>query len=68
MSRLPASSFTFYFSIFMLSIYVLLAFVILAYQWPAELPQTNRLILASALILYSAYRVYRLVKQRKEEI
>ena len=55
-------------SVFMLSIYVLLAFVILAYQWPADLPKSNRLILASALILYSAYRAYRLIKQRKEEI
>ena len=62
-----ASSVSFYFTIFMLVVYLFLAVVILAMQWPADLPQNNRIILASTLLLYVLYRGYRLMKNRRNE-
>ena len=51
----------------MLAIYLLLAAVILFMQWPADLPQNNRIILAATLLLYVLYRGFRLIKNRKNE-
>jgi len=62
-----ASSVSFYFTLCMLVIYLSLAAVILFLQWPADLPQNNRIILAVTLLLYVGYRGYRLLKTRKNE-
>ena len=51
----------------MLAIYLLLAVVILVLHWPADIPYANRIILASALLLYVLYRGYRLMKKRNDE-
>ena len=62
-----ASPVSFYFTVIMLAVYLLLAIVILTQQWPADLPQSNRIILAVTLLLYVLYRGYRLMKKRRDE-
>ena len=62
-----ASPVSFYFTVMMLAVYLLLAIVILTQQWPADLPQSNRIILAVTLCLYVLYRGYRLMKKRRDE-
>jgi|GEM_PF-4712475 len=62
-----ASPVSFYYTVIMLAVYLLLAIVILTQQWPADLPQNNRIILAVTLLLYVLYRGYRLMKKRKDE-
>ena len=62
-----ASPVSFYFTVMMLAVYLLLAVIILTQQWPADLPLTNRIILAVTLLLYVLYRGYRLMKKRRDE-
>lgn len=51
----------------MLAIYVLLIVLLIGFQWPPDLPASNRIILATAIAVYLVYRVYRMMKNRKEE-
>ena len=62
-----ASPVSFYFTVIMLGVYLMLAVVILTQQWPADLPKSNRIILAVTLFLYVLYRGYRLMKQKRDE-
>jgi hypothetical protein len=65
--KLFAPNRSFVYTVFILAVYAALAIALLTTSWPNGLPSSNRLILAAILIIYVAFRGYRLYKRSISE-
>ena len=61
----PAQTVTQIFTVFMFAVYAGLAAVLLTGFWPEDLPRSNRIFLAAAILLYLAYRIGRMIRKKR---
>lgn len=62
-----ASDLRFFFNLLMVAVYAAMGFAIAVCLLVPDLARLNRIAVASTLLLYAGYRLYKTLKQRKSE-
>jgi hypothetical protein len=63
-----ARRFHFYFNLAMVLIYTAAGILLLFFVRFESIPKTNTLIIGCVLLLYAAYRTYKLIRERRESL
>ena len=61
-----SGKFSFYFMFFMSCLYVIAGAALLTFWKIESLSDTNRMIIGTVLFLYGTFRIYTLIKKRKQ--